>query len=80
MLEIKNAWYFSNHFYCRSVNEKFIGQFVRIIKRCDQSGDMVYNLLTKCAKILAKNLGWAIIAQIFCDVSWGFRPGPGLFL
>ena len=38
------------------------------------------NLLTKCAKIMAKNLEWAIIFQIFCDVLCGFRPGPGLFL
>ena len=40
----------------------------------------VSNLLTKCAKILAKNLEWAIIVQIFCDVLCGFRPGPGLFV
>ena len=31
-------------------------------------------LLTKCAKILAKNLEWAIIVQIFCNDLWGFSP------
>ena len=31
----------------------------------------VSNLLTKCAKILAKNLEWAIIVHILCDVLWG---------
>ena len=38
------------------------------------------NLLTKCANIFAKNLEWAIIVKILCDVLWGFRPAPGLFL
>ena len=40
----------------------------------------VSNLLTKCAKNFAKNFECAIIVQIFCDVLWGFRPGPSLFL
>ena len=31
----------------------------------------VSNLLTKCAKILAKNLEWAIIVPIFFNVLWG---------
>ena len=40
----------------------------------------VSNFLSKCAKVLVKNLEQAIVVQIFCDVLWGFRNGPGLFL
>ena len=45
---------------------------------CTRPG--VSNLLTKCAKILVKNLEWAIIVPIFSDFLWGFGPGPDLFL
>ena len=40
----------------------------------------VYNLFTKCAKILVKNLERAIIVPIFFNVLWGLWPGPALFL